>query len=190
MSKIDVLNQAWAQFVTKWSDLAAQNGYPEIESDPQWPSPCEFTENDKTYWKPVEQNADTEKESTHSANTRFDNVGQAMDLVVDEQYSALFCMYYSDNLNAEHKDGPLQFLQPWSQSDFERLQQNLIGHLMMKAKLKQAPTLFFALTDEDDLNLVVLNETGEVWLEYVGKEPHTKVAGSLAEFIEQCTPVL
>lgn len=180
MSKIELLNQAWEEFVGKWQVLAEQNGYPEIEPDAQWPSPCEFTENEKTYWKPVNQDE----------NTSFDNVGEAMGLVVDAQYAALFGMYYADNMNAEHKDGPLQFLQPWSEDDFERLQQNLIGHLMMKAKLKQAPTLFFALTDEDDLNLVVVNDSGEVWLEYVGKEPHTKVADNLAEFIQQCTPVL
>jgi len=187
MSKIELLNQAWEDFIGKWQVLAEQNGYPEIESDPQWPSECEFTENGKTCWKPVEQK---QSASFESKNKGFDNVGQAMELVINEQYSALFSMYYSDNLNAEHKDGPLQFLQAWSQSDFERLQQNLIGHLMMKAKLKQPPTLFFALTDEDDLNLVVVNDSGEVWLEYVGKEPHKKVADNLAEFIEQCTPAL
>jgi SecY interacting protein Syd len=183
MSKIELLNQAWEDFVGKWQVLAEQNGYPEIESDPQWPSECEFSlpeNNEKTYWKPVKSQDDL----------AFDNVGLAMDLVVDEQYSALFSMYYADNLNAQHSNGPLQFLQAWSQSDFERLQQNLIGHLMMKAKLKQPPTLFFAVTDEDDLNLVVVNDSGEIWLEYVGKEPHKKVADNLAEFIAQSTPVL
>lgn len=180
MTKIELLNQAWVKFVSNWSKLAEQNGYPEIESDPEWPSPCEFSANNKTYWKPVEIEQALE----------FDNVGRAMDLIIDPQYSALFCKYYADNINAEHNAGPLQFLQAWSYTDFERLQQNLIGHLMMKAKLKQSPTLFFALTDEDDLNLVVVNETGEVWLEYVGKEPHKKVANSLADFIAGCTPVL
>jgi SecY interacting protein Syd len=180
MSKIELLNQAWEDFIGKWQVLAEQNGYPEIESDPQWPSECEFTENGKTCWKPVRQ----------KKNTSFDNVGEAMGIEVDAQYAALFGMYYVDNINAQHKDGPLQFLQPWSQDDFDRLQQNLIGHLMMKAKLKQPPTLFFALTDEDDLNLVVVNDSGEVWLEYVGKEPHQKVTDNLAEFIQQCTPVL
>ena len=185
MSKIELLNQTWEEFVGKWQVLAEQKGYPEIEPDAQWPSPCEFTDNsnsvdDKTYWKPVK----------HQDDLAFDNVGRAMDLVVDEQYSALFSLFYADNINAQHKDGPLQFLQAWSQDDFERLQQNLIGHLMMKAKLKQPATLFFALTDEDDLNLVVVNDSGEVWLEYVGKEPHKKVADDLIEFITQSTPVL
>lgn len=187
MSKIEVLNQAWTQFILKWRALAEQNGYPQIEPDSQWPSPCEFTENDKTYWKPIEQQ---QSASLGNDNRSFDNVGQAMDLVVDAQYAAFFSGYYADNINAEHQVGPLQFLQPWSETDFERLQQNLIGHLMMKAKLKQAATLFFALTDEDDLNLVVVNDSSEVWLEYVGKEPHKKVADNLAEFINQCTPSL
>ncbi len=52
-----------------------------------------------------------------------------------------------------------------SHHDFERLQQNLIGHILMKQKLKQAITLFFAVTDEDDIILSVNNNTGEVWAE-------------------------
>ena len=70
MSKIELLNQAWEDFVGKWQALAEQNGYPEIESDPQWPSECEFTENGKTCWKPVKQDK----------NTSFDNVGEAMEI--------------------------------------------------------------------------------------------------------------
>ncbi|GHB76593.1 hypothetical protein GCM10008107_27640 [Psychrosphaera saromensis] len=185
MSKIELLNQAWEDFIGKWQALAEQTGYPEIESDPQWPSECEFvvnagSEQEKTCWKPVKQQ-DTLK---------FENVEEAINFTLDEQYKQFFCLYYADNLNAEHANGPLQFLQAWSQPDFERLQQNLIGHVIMKTKLKQPPTLFFAVTDEDDLNLVVVNDGGEVWLEYVGKEPHKKVADNLTEFIGQSTPVL
>ena len=84
----------------------------------------------------------------------------------------------------------MQYLQAWSKADFERLQQNLIGHLMMKARLKQSPTLFFAVTDEEDLNIVIDNIKGNVALEYVGKEPHKVLATSLAEFISQTTPSL
>lgn len=188
MNKIELLNQAWQDFVGKWKAIADKNGYPQIEPDSQWPSPCEFALNsDKqgnnksvTAWKPVKQDETLD----------FDNVEQAIGFSLDQQYKALFCYFYADNINAEHSDGPLQFLQAWSKTDFERLQQNLIGHLIMKAKLKQPATLFFALTDEDDLNLVVVNDSGEVWLEYVGKEPHKKVANNLADFIGQCTPVL
>ena len=180
MTKIAVLNEVWNSFIQNWCEIAEKKGFPKIELDPQWPSPCENTSDGVTTWKPV----------AHKDELTFDNIEAAIDISLNEEYTNFFCMYYSDNLNAAHKGDSLQFLQAWSKADFERLQQNLIGHLMMKSKLKQSPTLFFALTDEDDLNLVVENETGEVWLEYVGQEPHTKVSDSLANFISECTPVL
>ena len=53
----------------------------------------------------------------------------------------------------------------------------------MKRKLKQAPSVFIGLTDQDDLLVTVLVETGEVCLEYVGKKPHYVLAKNLSEFI-------
>ncbi len=189
MSKITDIQDAWQKFVQSWTELANEKGFPIIESDSDWPSECEFkdsgtdsgaTGSATTRWKPV----------LIESPLSFDNVGEALDITVDEQYNVFFTSYFSDGLNARHEKGDIQFLQAWSIDDFERLQQNLIGHLLMKKKLKQEPTLFFAVTDEDDLNLVVKNSTGEVCLEYVGKEPHEVVAPDLTSFIEQCKPVL
>ena len=75
-----------------------------------------------------------------------------------------------------------------SEEDFERLQQNLIGHLLMKQRLKQPPTLFFGLTDEDDFILSVDNASGEVVLEQVGKLPTRCLAPDLATFVDGLTP--
>lgn len=178
MSVTKTISSVWQSFISSWQALAEQQGFPEIESDPDWPSPCQFEQNGKTFWQPVEQNS----------QASFENVEEAIGYKLDSQYKQFFAMYYADNINAQHDNGPLQYLQAWSKADFERLQQNLIGHLLMKQKLKQEPTLFFALTDEEDLNIVVENQTGEIWLEYVGKEPHEKLAESLAEFIAQTQP--
>lgn len=184
MSKNTDLTQAWTQFITQWLTEADQIGFPEIESDDNWPSPCEFTEHGKTYWRPV-------LVADHiDSPLGFANIEEAVGIKLNEQFIAFFTLYFADGINAVHEKGPLQFLQAWSQSDFERLQQNIIGHLLMKHKLKQSPTLFFAVTDEDDLNLVVNNETGEVCLEYVGKPPHEVVAADLATFISEAKPVV
>jgi len=59
---------------------------------------------------------------------------------------------------------------------------------LMKKRLKQAPTLFFALTDEDDFVLSVLNETGEVVLEQVGRPPKEIISPSLGDFIATLSP--
>jgi SecY interacting protein Syd len=183
MSKNTELTQAWGDFIQKWLGNANQGQYPQVTPDPDWPSPCEFIIGADTFWKPVLQSEHNSEDNT------FENVGEAMGLAINEQYSNYFTLYFSEALEANHEKGPLTFLQAWSQEDFERLQQNLIGHLMMKKKLKQSPTLFFAVTDEDDLNIVVDNDTGQVCLEYVGKEPHEVIAKDLAEFIGACTAI-
>ena len=60
---------------------------------------------------------------------------------------------------------------------------------MMKRRLRQPVTLFFALTDDENFILSVDNETGEVVLEPVGKPATQVIASSLAAFIEGLTPI-
>lgn len=183
MSEAMNLEQTWREFMTQFVQLCEQQGAPIIESDESWASPCEYQVEGGTSWRPLEQTEVGE-------NNNFTNIKDALGVDVHKDYAEFFTLYFANNIDAQHQDGVLQFLQAWSQDDFERLQQNLIGHLMMKTKLKQEPTLFFALTEQDDLNLVMKNDSGEVWLEYVGQEPHEKVSDSLAEFISQTKPVL
>jgi len=177
------LTEVWSQFVQSWVQQKGKDNKVAFSADPEWPSPCETRADDQDFWRPVLQ-SDTELDETLG----FSNVEDAMQLKINEEYAQFFTLYFSDNLTAKHEFGELEFLQPWSESDFVRLQQNLIGHLMMKQRLKQTPTLFFALTDEEDLNLVVNNQTGQVCLEYVGKEPHKVIAESLSEFILSSSP--
>lgn len=179
MSSQSVID-SWKNFVNQWMELAEQTHFPEFEPDEDWPSPCQFKKGDQWQWQPV---AITDELS-------FENVEQALDIQLNKDFTTFYTQFYSDNLDATHDNGVLQFLQAWSKPDFERLQQNLIGHLIMKGKLKQTPTLFFAVTDQDDLNIVINNDSGEVCLEYVGKDPHEVLANNLAEFIAQTQPLI
>jgi len=58
----------------------------------------------------------------------------------------------------------------------------------MKQKLKQEVTLFFAITDDENIILSVNNRTGEVWAEKIGCKPHKKIAESLGDFIAGLQP--
>ena len=101
-----------------------------------------------------------------------------------------FTCYYAESVDAECEEGRLSLLFPWNQDDFARLQENIIGHILMKRKLKQPETVFFAVTDQEDFILSIENETGAVWVEQVGKAPHKKLSDNLTDFIQQLTPVI
>lgn len=176
------INHSLDNFVAQWQQFQQQQSIElRIEHDPDWLSPAEkgaTDEQGQIAWQPTIQSA----ENNLSALT--DGLG----VVPNAELENYYCRYFSDNLDACTPRGNLQLLLPWNQDDFIRLQQNLIAHLMMKQRLRQEATLFFALTDEEDFILSVLNSTGEVVLEQVGKEPQETLAGSLSEFVAQLSP--
>lgn len=152
---------------------------PTVESDKDWVSPCEQGQSNEqeVYWKPVKV----------EDKLSFDNVGEALGIKVHQDIEDYFTCVYSESIDAECEEGKLSLLLAWNKDDFERLQQNLIGHIMMKQKLKQNVSLFFAVTDEDDMIISIDNESGEVWVEQVGCVPHKKLANNLVEFLTSLT---
>jgi SecY interacting protein Syd len=167
----------------------AQTGHlPLVEHDSQWLSPCETSRHDETYyyWQPVAINA--VKDQDLELSPGFDNVELALDLPLHEDIKTYFTTVYSSDVEAKCDDGALSLLFAWNRADFDRLQQNIIGHIMMKQRLKQTETIFFAVTDEEDIIISVNNSNGEVWVERVGCKPHKKLSDSLALFISQLTP--
>ncbi|WP_199609310.1 SecY-interacting protein [Flocculibacter collagenilyticus] len=179
------VKKALTDFYNRYEQMCKKEigHWQQVQQDKDWPSPCEIAGTEKVnliQWKPVEQT---------SAND-FSNIESALGFTLHQDIKDFYGSFYADNVNAKHERGEMNLLGVWSDKDVERLQQNVIGHLMMKDKLKQSLTVFIGLTDEDDLILSVDNETGAVVLEYVGKEPHQTVASSLAEFIDDLEPVL
>jgi SecY interacting protein Syd len=172
--------------------LAYQSAYEELgsplrtEYSKEWPSKCcigqpfDLDGQMMIEWQPVLQ----------SDPLSFSNVEESLNLTIDDQFKCLFSRYWSDNLNANSSRGSLQILQVWSEDDGKRLQSNLIAHVLMKRRLKQRETLFFALTDEEDFTLSILNETGEVVLEQVGCEPKEVISPSLSEFLSGLRPIV
>lgn len=156
---------------------------PTIAFDEQWPSPCDQERvEDNLSWQPVLM-------SDHLPLS-FDNVENALEITLHQDIKDYFTAIYSETIEAKCSEGDLALLFAWNKDDFQRLQENIIGHILMKQRMKQEPTVFFAVTDEEDIIISVLNETGEVWVERVGCKPHKKIADSLSEFIEQLEPTL
>ncbi|GAC13338.1 SecY-interacting protein [Aliiglaciecola lipolytica] len=173
---------ALQSFVSEYVDYYQNNQQPlVIQYDKNWPSPCyqQNGEQDEwVNWRPILQ----------TAPASFEHFEQALDLKMDEQLKQYYTCFWSDNLNANTERGNLQLLMPWNEEDFERLQKNLVAHVLMKRRLGQEETLFFAITDEDDFIVSVHNQSGKVMLEQVGLEPKETLAESLEEFIQQLSP--
>ncbi len=178
------VKQAITDFWVKYQQLHQQRQRPlVIEQDPDWPSPCEYGQADEAGMVAWQMVAQPERND-------FSDMEQALACQLPEQVKEYYSSFYADNMLAKSERGVLQFLQVWNRDDFVRLQQNLVAHVLMKRRLKQRETVFFALTDEEDWLLSVLVESGEVVLERVGCEPREVLADSLESFIRQCEPHL
>lgn len=175
------IKSALDQFILKYCSVADEQGGLQTEYDSDWPSECIKylpEKEDLVTWKPIKQ----------SQNNNFESMSNALELSIPQEFEVLFTRYWSEHLNAVSDQGKLTLLQVWNQDDFERLQQNLIGHVLMKRRLKQPETLFFAVTDQEDFIISLEHQSGHIVVEQVGKKPHLKLADSLIEFLNMLTP--
>jgi len=97
---------------------------------------------------------------------------------------------FAGDMHARLQQRRLTLLQVWSEEDFIRLQENLIGHLIMKRRLKQSPTLFIATTDSEQEMVAVCNLTGEVILEEPGRNKREILSPSVRTFLDDIQPVI
>ena len=160
---------------------------PQVEQDEQWPSPCEQREaqngeplDGHVFWQPVANSGE---------QLSFENVESALNITLHQDIKDYFTSIYSESLEAQCDDGKLSLLFAWNEDDFQRLQENIIGHILMKQRLKQPITVFFAVTDEEDMIISFDNDSGEVWVEQVGRKPHKKLTNSIVEFINILEPL-
>jgi len=154
-----------------------------IEYDTKWPSECYEPSKDNeegvmVSWRPVKR----------WPAAKFGDLEHALDMTLHSDIKDYYGQYWSENIYASSEHGPLQLLQAWNDEDFTILQQNLVGHILMKRRLRQPETLFFALTSEDDFVLSVDNQSGKVMLEQVGLQPQKVIAPNLAAFLSTITP--
>ena len=143
-------------------------------------SPCVIkTEDEKVFWLT----------QTFTPDATLQNVERALELQLRSEVHEFYTTQYAGDMTASWQGNPLTLLQVWSQEDFTRLQENLIGHLVTQKRLKLTPTVFLATTDSE-LDMVSLcNVTGNVVLEQFGSKKRTLLSPSLSEFLTMLTPV-
>lgn len=145
------------------------------------PSPCIVESNDEqVFWLP---------EPFRPAQD-LSAVERAMDITLRPEAHQFYATQFAGDMEARHGELAMTLLQTWSADDFERVQQNLIGHLVTQRRLRLSPTVFIA-TLESDLEVVSLcNLTGEVVLEKLGAPSRTTLAPNLQEFLSSLIPVV
>ena len=155
-----------------------------VKFDAQWPSPClvdpdNVAKDHWVKWQPISRQNDP------SANLQ--HLGTALEVKIPEIIEHFYCAYYADHLAVNLDGRVMTLLQVWNEEDFVRLQENIIGHVLMKRRLKQPDTIFIGVTDDDEELISIIPSSGEVVFEYVGRTPHQIVANSLQEFIGYLT---
>lgn len=153
------------------------SGIPLVMHDADFPSPAELlpAQAGQVGWQAWRK----------PEPSTFSNLADALEIEVHPDVSAFFGHFYAGNIEGCFKGLFLTLLQPWNETDFERLQQNQIAHHLMMKKLK-LPASWFLASCRDEQKLVTLNNvTGEVQLERLGKGVIGVLAPNLAEFLRQ-----
>lgn len=160
---------------------ASQSQRPLTEYIDEWNAPC--------YDGPVRYGLIPWKAVLQQPLTSFDGVEQGLECSLDAQVKAFYQSFFAADLHLSFKSHPITLSQVMCVEDVDRLQRNLIAHVLMKRRLGQPITLFIGTGEEsEDLIISVENITGVVGLEYVGQPQHSVVANSLDEFLAECTP--
>ncbi|WP_165728583.1 SecY-interacting protein [Pseudoalteromonas sp. 31A1] len=167
------------QLHQKFSEKTLKNTakYPLIAHDEQWPSPSEVGE--------VDEQGNVQWQGAHQQPAgSLSDLANALELEFPKELSELYGHMYGGSILAVIDGHQVELLQAWNSDDFDMLQQNITGHVLMKRKLKQPETVFIGLTDQDDLLVSVLVHSGEVCLEHVGKNTHHVLAPNINAFLK------
>lgn len=175
------VTQALDNFIQRTLTLT-NDGLLESPFEDDWRSPCEVSNNQETsFWRPIPQTEPLD----------FGGLGNAADTTIHPDIQTYFGSYWSGSLQATTDEGYLSLIQLWNKDDFERLIENLVGHLFMKNRNKQPFTVFFATTERDsEFFLSIDNASGNILLEEPGKPPLRKIDQNIATFLNRLEPDL
>lgn len=167
-------------YFQKYNQLFGENPryYPQEEDSPCIIKGENINADKAVLWQMIKRH--------HRGN--FNNVEQALNIrlwpEINDCYGALFAAPLLFDADFGHGE----LTQVWNEQDFDYLQQNIIGHLMMKQKLKQPLTWFIGLIDDSDKMLTVNNDDGSVWTEIPGELQGQKLADNLTDFFDLLKP--
>jgi SecY interacting protein Syd len=150
--------------------------------DPDWFSPCQVGDalDGEIQWQPIKRDPAVD----------LSNIEQALEIQLHPSIVDFFCSAYADCIPCLFNEHPIDLIQVWNEEDFKQLQENMIAHFMMQKRLKQPASMFIASCTDEMQIISILNETGQVQLETLGKGQETVLAESLADFLAVLQPVM
>lgn len=173
---------ALTTFTTRYCDAwhEKQGTWPQSADLYGVPSPCIISSlEDYVIWQPKPNNGEQ----------NVNAVERAMDIVVQPAVHAFYATQFAGDMPARFADMTLTLLQTWSEDDLQRVQENLIGHLVTQRRLKLPPTQFIATLESEFDMISVCNLNGEVILETFGTTKRRVLAADTASFLSQLTAV-
>ncbi|BFI71589.1 MULTISPECIES: SecY-interacting protein [Yersinia pseudotuberculosis complex] len=145
------------------------------------PSPCIVeTGEDQVFWQP----------QAFLPKATLTNIERALEIQLHPDIHDFYTQQYAGDMMADLGNHRFTLLQVWSEDDFIRLQENLIGHLVTQKRLKLSPTLFLATTSSEMTMASLCNVSGNVVLEQFGSDKRTLLASTLSHFLDALRPVL
>ena len=174
---------ALTSFTTRYCDAwhESRGTWPQSADLYGVPSPCIISSlDDSVLWQP----------KPFAGEQNVNAVERAMDIVVEPAVHTFYTTQFAGDMAARFADITLTLLQTWSEDDLQRVQENLIGHLVTQKRLKLSPTLFIATMDSELEVISVCNLSGEAIKETIGTRNREILAPSLADFLTQLKPLL
>lgn len=168
-----------SRYLQAWCD--ADRGFPESHELVGLDSPCVIHDSgDMVTWKPMARNP----------IGTLSGVEKGIELALHQDVHDFYCSQFSGDMRAKFGDIELDLLQAFNEDDIDRLQQNILGHLVTQRRLKLKPTVFIAALEAEFEVISICNLTGNVLRETLGKDIREVLAVNVEEFLAQLTPVI
>ncbi|OOF04164.1 SecY-interacting protein [Salinivibrio sp. MA607] len=165
----------WAlaqNYVTAW-----QHQYQSLPCSDEYiglSSPCMVSDNaHQVQWQPVKRETAAD----------FTNVEKGISLRLHSDIKDFYNGFYCADLPVRFAGESICLVQVWSDDDLARLQENILGHLMMQRQRKLTPTVFIATTDDEMTVISIDNMSGEVVKEGLNTGTRDVIAKDAEAFV-------